>query len=145
VSSSDDAAAPPAGAHPATGVRAPIKLRVEYQQMNAFFSDYTKNISKGAAFIKTRRPLPLGTRLTFQLALPALSEPLSLTGEVARVLPLAGEQEGAGGEPGMEIRFLFEGESARRAFAEVVERVMVESLGREATAGILKAVIPPPR
>ena len=144
MSSSDDAAAPSAGAHPAAG-RAPIKLRVDYQQMNAFFSDYTKNISKGATFIKTRRPLPLSTRLTFQLALPALSEPLSLTGEVARVLSLPGEQEGAGGEPGMEIRFLFEAESARRAFAEAVERLMVESLGREATAGILKKVIPPLR
>jgi type IV pilus assembly protein PilZ len=144
VSSSDDAAAPPAGALPATGVRAPIKLRVDYQQMNAFFSDYTKNISRGATFIKTRRPLPLGTRLTFQLALPALSEPLSLTGEVARVLPPA-EKEGAGGEPGMEIRFLFEGESARRAFGELVEQIMVESLGRDATAGLLKRVIPPLR
>jgi type IV pilus assembly protein PilZ len=145
VSSSDDAAAPPAGAHPAAGVRAPIKLRVEYQQMNAFFSDYTKNISKGSTFIKTRRPLPLGTRLTFQLALPTLPEPLSLTGEVARVFPLPGENEGAGGEPGMEIRFLFEGESARRAFAELVERAMVDSLGREATTGLLKTVIPPHR
>jgi hypothetical protein len=42
----------------------------------------------------------------------------------------------------MEIRFLFEGESARRAFGELVEQIMVESLGRDATAGILKTVSP---
>src|SRR3981189_2697567 len=54
--------------------------------MNAFFADYTKNISKGGTFIKTSRPLPVGTRFLFALAVPALSEPVTLDGEVTWVL-----------------------------------------------------------
>jgi type IV pilus assembly protein PilZ len=42
-------------------VRAPIELKVEYKKMNTFFSDYTKNIIKGGTFIKTDKPLKLGT------------------------------------------------------------------------------------
>ena len=62
--------------------RGPIRLRVDYERMNAFFADYTKNISKGGTFIKTARPLPVGTRFLFALAVPALSEPVTLDGEV---------------------------------------------------------------
>ena len=51
-------------------VRAPIELKVDYKKLNSFFADYTKNISKGGTFIKTKKPLPIGTRL---LA-PALPE-----------------------------------------------------------------------
>jgi len=31
--------------------RVPIELKVEYKRLNTFFSDYTKNISKGGTFI----------------------------------------------------------------------------------------------
>ena len=30
-----------------------IELTVEYKRMNAFFADYTKNISRGGTFIRT--------------------------------------------------------------------------------------------
>ena len=63
-----------------TSTRAPIKLRVDSERMNSYFADYTKNISKGGTFIKTGRPLPLGTRFTFALSVPALSEAVSLVG-----------------------------------------------------------------
>ena len=53
--------------------RLPIELRVEYKKMNTFFSDYTKNISKGGTFIKTDKPLKVGTEFLFQLSIPALS------------------------------------------------------------------------
>ena len=41
--------------------RAPIELKVEYKRLNTFFYDYTKNISKGGTFIKTDKPLDIGT------------------------------------------------------------------------------------
>ena len=41
--------------------RAPIELKVEYKRLNTFFYDYTKNISKGGTFIKTEKPLDVGT------------------------------------------------------------------------------------
>jgi len=119
------------------GVRAPIKLRVDYERMNSFFADYTKNISKGGTFIKTARPLDLGTRFTFALTVPALSEPVQLTGEVTWTL--TPEQAAARGEEaGMGIRFIFEAASEQSDLEALVERMMEESLGREVTRGLLK-------
>src|SRR2546421_12257516 len=88
--------------------RAPVRLRVDYERMNAFFADYTKNISKGGTFIKTARPLPIGTRFLFALSVPALSEPVQITGEVQWIAQagFAGPA-GSDGEPGMGIRFVF--------------------------------------
>ena len=51
-------------------VRRPIELKVEYKRLNTFFADYTKNISRGGTFIKTARPLPIGTEFLFKLFIP---------------------------------------------------------------------------
>ena len=66
--------------------RAPIELKVEYKRLNTFFYDYTKNISKGGTFIKTEKPLDIGTIFLFKLMLPAQPEPLALRGEVRWVV-----------------------------------------------------------
>jgi type IV pilus assembly protein PilZ len=50
---------PPIG--PRVEPRAPIELKVEYKRINSFFADYTRNISKGGTFIKTTKPLAIGT------------------------------------------------------------------------------------
>ena len=47
--------------------RAPIELKVDYKKLNTFIADYTKNISKGGTFIKTDRPLKVGTEFVFKL------------------------------------------------------------------------------
>ncbi|HET7784654.1 MAG TPA: TIGR02266 family protein [Myxococcales bacterium] len=118
------------------GQRAPVRLRVDYERMNSFFADYTKNISKGGTFIKTARPLPVGSRCQFSFALPALSDPLILEGEVAWVLT-AGEAQQRGAEAGMGIRFVFQDPAAERELAALVERMMTASLGEEVTRGLL--------
>ncbi|HZZ84945.1 MAG TPA: TIGR02266 family protein [Anaeromyxobacteraceae bacterium] len=106
--------------------RAPIELKVEYKRLNRFFADYTRNISKGGTFIATARPLPLGTQFVFRLSLPGQPEPIELLGEVIRAS--AGEE----GDPaGMGIRFIFEDERKRAAFAAKVETLMADSLGEE--------------
>ena len=80
-------------------MRAPIELKVEYKKMNTFFSDYTKNISKGGTFIKTKKPLPIGTRFLFKLTVPHRPSPFELLGEVVW-------SNGDVEEPGMGIRFI---------------------------------------
>ncbi len=115
--------------------RGPIRLRVDYERMNAFFADYAKNISKGGTFIKTARALPIGTRFLFALAVPALAEPVTLTGEVTRVLV---PEDKAGEDPGMGIRFLFDSDDERRQFESLVERMMEDSLGPALTRGLLQ-------
>ena len=62
--------------------RAPIELKVDYKKLNSFFADYTKNISKGGTFIKTKKPLPIGTRFLFKLTVPSRDAPFELLGEV---------------------------------------------------------------
>jgi type IV pilus assembly protein PilZ len=36
--------------------------------MNAFFADYTKNISRGGTFIRTDKPLDIGTEVNHGMA-----------------------------------------------------------------------------
>src|SRR6476659_6330155 len=89
--------------------RAPIELKVDYKKMNSFFADYTKNISKGGTFIKTKKPLSIGTRFLFKLTIPHRNEPFELLGEVVW-------SKADGEEPGMGIRFIYANGAQRDDF-----------------------------
>jgi type IV pilus assembly protein PilZ len=106
-------------------VRSPIELKVEYKRLNTFFADYTKNISRGGTFIKTTRPLPVGTEFLFKLFVPGRDAPLTIHGEVQRII-----DEGAPGEePGMAIKFVYREGDPQAEIARIVEGMMTESLG----------------
>lgn len=112
--------------------RIPIELKVEYRKLNTFFADYTKNICKGGTFIRTKRPLSVGTRFLFKLFVPKLDGPLELVGEVKWVVrenepPPVGIDENH--EPGMGIQFIYQSEEDRRRVHDLVEKLMVDSLG----------------
>ena len=112
--------------------RAPIELKVEYKKMNTFFSDYTKNISKGGTFIKTDRPLKIGTEFIFKLYVPAREDPFTLRGSVAWIH--SAEQPPppdvqAPADRGMGIRFLYSDDKQKRDFESVVEALMRDALG----------------
>ena len=111
--------------------RAPIELKVDYKKMNSFFADYTKNISKGGTFIKTKKPLTMGTRFLFKLTIPHRPEPFELLGEVVWA-------KADGEEPGMGIRFIYSTEAQRAEFETVVEKLMAESLGPDLTQKLLQ-------
>lgn len=110
--------------------RAPIELKVDYKKLNSFFADYTKNISKGGTFIKTAKPLPIGTRFLFKLSVPQRTDPFELLGEVVWSTT-------EGEEPGMGIRFVYTNDSQRTDFESVVEQLMTNSLGDELTSKLL--------
>ena len=113
--------------------RAPIELKVEYKRLNTFFYDYTKNISKGGTFIKTDRPLEIGTVFLFRLTVPAAAPPIELRGEVRWVVR-PGEAPPPslppGHEAGMGIRFIYETADERAELERTVEKMMVGSLGQ---------------
>jgi type IV pilus assembly protein PilZ len=113
--------------------RAPIELKVEYKRLNTFFYDYTKNISKGGTFIKTDKPLDIGTVFLFRLQLPAQLAPLAFRGEVRWVVR-KGEPLPPGIEPGhdqgMGIRFVYDNAEQRLGLERTVEKMMVDSLGQ---------------
>ena len=112
--------------------RAPIELKVEYKRLNTFFYDYTKNISKGGTFIKTERPLDIGTIFLFKLMVPSREEPIALRGEVRWVIKEGAPRPpdvAADHEPGMGIRFVYNDDEQRRLLEQMVEKMMVDSLG----------------
>ena len=110
------------------GPRAPIELKVEYKRLNSFFADYTRNISRDGMFIKTQKPLGIGTEFVFKLVVPQLPEPLERHGRVQwTVKP---EQANEEQEAGMGIGFIYESEAERQRVVTVVERLMVQSLGK---------------
>jgi type IV pilus assembly protein PilZ len=102
--------------------RAPIELKVDYKKLNSFFADYTKNISKGGTFIKTKKMLPIGTRFLFRLTVPGRSRPFELNGEVVHA-------SAQGEDPGMGIRFVWMDDRERVSFESLVEGLMQDSLG----------------
>jgi type IV pilus assembly protein PilZ len=114
--------------------RAPIELKVDYKKMNSFFADYTKNISKGGTFIKTKKPLPVGTRFLFKLSVPKRESPFELLGEVVW-------SKAEGEDSGMGIRFIYSTDQQRGDFEGVVERLMSDSLGPDLTGKLLNKTI----
>jgi type IV pilus assembly protein PilZ len=108
--------------------RRPIELKVEYKRLNTFFADYTKNISRGGTFIKTRRPLPVGTEFLFKLFVPGRDRPLTIHGEVQRIIAGVDSSE-IGQEPGMAIRFVYREGDAQDVISREVEQIMTDSLG----------------
>ena len=120
--------------------RSTITLKVDYKRLNTFFADYTRNISKGGTFIRTTKPLEIGTEFIFVLTVP---EPkldnagvrLELTGEVKWVVP---EAESTDTNPaGMGIQFLFKDETERTRIETFVADLMRVSLGDHLAEKIL--------
>lgn len=104
-----------------------IELTVEYKRLNAFFADYTKNISRNGTFIKTDKPLGIGTEFVFKLHVPGMEQPLALRGRVQWIVePKDATPEQ---EAGMGIGFVWNSEADREKIANTVEKLMVGSLG----------------
>jgi type IV pilus assembly protein PilZ len=121
--------------------RAAITLKVDYKRLNTFFADYTKNISRGGTFIRTTKPLDVGTEFLFVLSLPTLNEQVQLDGEVKWVVT-----EGAStaeSPPGMGIKFKFDTEADRAKVDAFVERLMRNALGSEISQKLLSKRPPP--
>jgi type IV pilus assembly protein PilZ len=114
--------------------RAPITLRVDYKRLNTFFADYTKNISKGGTFIKTTKPLDVGTEFVFLLGLPDSGQ-LELTGEVKWVVSATDATEET--PAGMGIQFVFQDDSERRKVEDFVANLMSDKLGAQLASRLL--------
>jgi type IV pilus assembly protein PilZ len=126
------------GANRRIGDRQAIVLKVEYKRLNTFFADYTKNISKGGTFIRTDKPLDVGTEFVFALGIPQLGEPVRLRGRVMWTIPV--EKATAGAPAGMGIRFQYANDEERLATEGLVEQMMRSELGDHLSAKLLGQV-----
>ena len=112
--------------------RSAIELKVKYRRLDTFFSDYTKNISKGGTFIKTNHPLEIGTQCHFSMSVPGRAEPFALEGEVIWANRINEIQNPVVNDRGMGIRFLFASENERIEFEEEVRKLVHNELGEKA-------------
>jgi type IV pilus assembly protein PilZ len=112
-----------------------ITLRVDYKRMNTFFADYAKNISKGGTFIRTGKPLDVGTEFVFVLSIPGQPDQLQLKGEVMWTVDEAKATESQ--PAGMGIRFRFAEDAERQQLESFVEKLMSEKLGGHGAAKLL--------
>jgi uncharacterized protein (TIGR02266 family) len=63
-----------------------LDINVEFESIERFINEYVSNISKSGAFIRTRDPWPVGTRLRLRFTIMAEDpEILEGLGEVVRV------------------------------------------------------------
>jgi uncharacterized protein (TIGR02266 family) len=63
-----------------------IDINVEFDSIDRFINEYVSNISRSGAFIRTRDPWPVGTRLRLRFTIMAEDpEILEGVGEVVRV------------------------------------------------------------
>ncbi|MDD5306388.1 MAG: TIGR02266 family protein [Deltaproteobacteria bacterium] len=116
--------------------RAPIELKVEYRRLNTFFADYTKNISQGGTFIKTQKPLGVGTDFVFKLCVPSLEQPIVLAGRVQWIVKPG--EEGPDEQAGMGIKFIYKDDEECGRIESTVQRLMVDSLGKHLFDKLLK-------
>ena len=117
--------------------RAAITLRVDYKRLNTFFADYTKNISKGGTFIRTSKPLEVGTEFVFVLSFPGREEQLKLNGKVMWITSDAEADEARDRPPGMGIRFMFKADGEQQAIHDIVEHMMAQTLGEHISTKLL--------
>lgn len=100
--------------------RAPLTVRVEYGTVDAFFSDFSRNLNEGGIFVETDQPLTLEERVFLKFRLPGESKPVQVTGRVVRI------STGAAGEPrGMAVEFDALAPGDRRRIDELVRALRV--------------------
>jgi type IV pilus assembly protein PilZ len=132
VADDSEPATAPKNGERRTEARNPIELKVEYKRLNTFFADYTKNISRGGTFIKTGRPLPIGTEFLFKLFVPGRDTPLTIHGEVQRIVDASEDSE-----PGMAIKFVYREGDPQAEISRIVEAMMTENFGPKLSARLM--------
>ncbi len=62
--------------------RTPVIIRVDYRDIDTFFTNFAENLSEGGMFISTNRPLSPGTTLFLEFLLPDTSLKVKTRAEV---------------------------------------------------------------
>ena len=81
--------------------RIPASIEVNYDYGMESFTDYTLNLSQGGLYIKTTRPLDMGSLITVDFTLPSFDYSFRISGKVVWKKTVETEE----GPPGMGIEF----------------------------------------
>jgi uncharacterized protein (TIGR02266 family) len=102
----------------------PIKLKVDWKSEGNFLFENATNISEHGIFIETNDPMPPGTMIDLQFALPDAKQKIEVLGEVAWTNPVR-PQKNANLNPGMGIRFVNLKEIDKETILSLVKRIAV--------------------
>jgi myo-inositol-1(or 4)-monophosphatase len=105
--------------------RTEVKMAITYQSGEEFKADYTRNLSEGGLYVQLSTPLPIGTNLQVDLALPSLQQTIKIQGVVVWA---QNPSRGGRGVPGMGIQFLAMEPGDREVIGRLVASVEMASL-----------------
>lgn len=98
-------------------IRCPASLKVTYESVSEFITEYTKNVSRGGMFIATKRPHEIGSQVDLDLHVPGLDTPLKIKGEVVHAKQHNVPDEDAG----IGVRFIDIQEESRLALLDFLK------------------------
>lgn len=111
--------------------RQKIKIKVEYKTVDKFKTEYTKNISHGGIFIKTKKTLPLHSKVEVSFLIPKLQEPISILAEVVRTVS-EDQTDEKNLFPGFALEFK-DFREKKKEMEEILKKTSSEDLERERT------------
>jgi len=101
--------------------RADLVVRVDYNTVDEFFSEFARNINEGGLFVETDTPQETGSAIALQFCLPGCDGPVEVTGRVVRV-----SKPGSADPSGMGIEFDDLGAQERELINELVRNLRSE-------------------
>jgi uncharacterized protein (TIGR02266 family) len=102
--------------------RAPLSLKVRFKSatLDEFVEQYSQDLSRGGIFIKSKKPMKIGTLLKFEFQ---LKDESSLIHGVGRVVWVRAPEEATDASPaGMGIKFIKMDADSRALVQDIVDR-----------------------
>jgi uncharacterized protein (TIGR02266 family) len=116
------------------GAKLQLRIKFRSDDLEGFVERYGSDVSPGGIFIRSKQPLPVGTRVLFHFS-SMNGDPL-LVGEGTIVWVRQPEGEQGGGNPGMGIRFDSLDNDSRARLGRILEgKTAREKSGRPAVRG----------
>ncbi|NJD57739.1 MAG: TIGR02266 family protein [Nitrospirae bacterium] len=97
--------------------RCPLTLKVSYTTYGQFIDEYTKNVSRGGMFIRTKRPHQVKDVVELLLHVPGLPDPVHIKGEIAHVNIVNAPDE----EAGVGVKFIDIDDTSRQALITFIK------------------------
>lgn len=102
--------------------RVPLRLKVDYRDVDDFFSSFATNLSEGGIFIKTKKPHPVGLEVKIKFLMPKTAKTINTNG----IVVWSNSEDPRGDDyVGMGIEFQKLGEDDKRLIKEVVDNLGV--------------------
>jgi type IV pilus assembly protein PilZ len=92
-------------------------FKVSYGSYNEFITEYTRDVSKGGIFIKTKRHYEVNEIVDLSLIVPGIDDPLKIKGEVVhiKIQIVPDEDEGVG------VKFIEINPESRKALIDFMK------------------------